>query len=407
MNEVITILDLGTTKVCCCIVEIFNDAYKIIGVGYAACLGIEGGVVIDMDRVEDAISIAVDEAEKQANFVVESVFVSVSGKYIKSELVNIQGNIGERIITDDDIYEILNACMDYSDTHEVLHAIPIMYTVDSISNIKDPVGMLAGRISVDVNIVTVPRAQLNNLLICIGRCHLDVAGVIAAGYAAGLFVVDKYKNKNVLVMDAGGGTISLSFFFQGVLVGMNVLEMGGKRISEDIAEKLSISFANAERLKTLHGAAFVSLKDSHDMIFVPVIESEDVINLQQLSKSVLNNIIEARMERFLTEINKVISKSIFKENFFNDIIITGGAAELVGFAEFVGCYFKKNAILKTNKDVLDFIDLPVNGDFSVALGMIKYAQLEKNDRLRRKNVSFRDTGGGVVKKMLGWLEKYL
>lgn len=406
-NEIVTILDLGTTKVCCFIVELFDDSYKIIGIGYSASSGIESGIIINMDDVQDSITSAIDEAEKQANFVVESVYVNISGKYIKSELVNIKGNINGRVITEEDIDEILNACMGYNEKRNVLHSIPIMYTVDSIPGIKDPVGMLANSINVDVNIITAPLTQLNNLLICMGRCHLDVMGVIASGYAAGLSVVEAYQEKNILVLDAGGGTISLAFFFKGILVGLYVIGIGGKQISADIAQKLNISFVNAERLKALHGASFVSLKDTHDMIFVPVIESEDVINLEQLSKSVLNQIIQDRVDKFCIEINKIISKSIFKNNFFDDIIFTGGASELTGFPAFVSCYFKKNSALKVHKEILDFIDIPSNSDFSVALGMIKFVQSERNNRNRHKNINYRNAEGSFVKKMFNWLEKYL
>jgi len=73
-SEIVTGLDIGTTKVCALIAEIREDGEPVIlGSGVSVSHGIRRGVVVDIETTARAIEDAVTKAATAANREVESV----------------------------------------------------------------------------------------------------------------------------------------------------------------------------------------------------------------------------------------------------------------------------------------------------------------------------------------------
>ncbi|MDR0632042.1 MAG: cell division protein FtsA [Holosporaceae bacterium] len=405
----VTVLDIGSTKVCCCIANIFNGGhFEIIGVGYCLCRGVEAGKIVDVKSVEKSIANAVENAEKMANFRVKSVYVNVSGKGVKSQITNINLNIGGRIIKSEDLLNVFEYCKQEDGDRVVIHSIPILYSVDSLHGIRDPVGMIANNLNIHMNLITVQRAQLDNLLLCLTRCHLDPIGIVASIFASGLCVMgDDDMSTNQIVIDFGGGTTSIGFFYNGMFSGMEVIPLGGNNITSDIAYGLNMSMSNAERLKTLHGAAFASIQDEREVVFAPTIEDDAVINLQQISKGSLNQIIQPRVEEILNIIRKRVEESSFTNNFSRSVIITGGGSNLTGIGDFANNIMNKKVKTKKVEEFIGKQNVPINNSFSVAVGMIKFAQLGDGQPIKVSYFARRDKQEGFFKKILTLIENDL
>ncbi|MDR1362366.1 MAG: cell division protein FtsA [Holosporaceae bacterium] len=407
-NNIITVLDIGSTKVCCCIASSSIDGrIDILGIGNCACFGIKSGVVTNMDYVGKSVVKAVEAAEKMAKLSVKSVYVSVSGKNVRSLIVGMSSDIGGRVIRDEDVTQFFSFRNEENNGCEIVHAIPIMYSLDSLHNIRNPVGMTGQRLTANINFVTVPTVQLNNLLLCISMCHLEPIGVVSSSYASALFAANDEDLRQV-VIDCGGETTSIAFIYDGVLCGFDTVPIGGRHITRDIAYGLHISISSAERLKTLHGSAFVSLDDERHSILAPVQEDENVIDLQRIPSSSLNRIIQARAEEILRAVRKKIDESAFYQDFKNSsVTITGGASQLTGMRDFLGEILNKPIKTKETDTYYSAANLRLGGDCSVALGMIKFVRLSKD--LRDRNAVFKTSSGkiGFFKKALLWLENNL
>ncbi len=408
-RNIVTLLDIGSSKVCCCIVNIHNDGkFDILGIGYCMCVGVKRGIISDLESVKNSIAKAIEIAEKTANFQVKHVYVNISGKDIKSKIINASINIGGKIIKNEDISYLLSICNgDGDSSEEVIHTVPIMYSIDSLSGIKNPVGMIANKLSINMNIITAPKIQLKNILICLAMCHLEVAGVIATSYASGLCAFDESELQlPYIVIDFGANTTSLAFFYNGVFCGSEIIPLGGAHITNDIAYGLNISYASAERLKTLNGAAFVSIDDERDMVLAPVIEDDNVIDLQQISKSTLNQIIQARVEEILKKIKIRIDESIFKDDFNNcGVVVTGGGSQLTGIRDFSADIL--NTKIKLKKIISPAFDASskITNDFSVVIGMIKFVQLSNSKKTGKKTLHDKTQKISFLKKALLWIEK--
>ncbi len=408
-KQIVSVIDIGSTKVSCCIANIFeNNQFNIISAGSCVCYGVKAGIIVDIDSVTKSIAKAVEMAENAVNLRIKSVYVNISGRYVQSKIVSTKLNIGGRLVKHQDITNILLNCRDRNHNMETIHVVPIMFGLDDLIGITEPIGMFANILKVDANVVSISKSQLSNILVCLSKCHLDVLGFVHSGYASGLCMLDDYLSEsNQIVIDFGGGETSVNFFYKGIFCGSESIPIGSKNITKDISYGLHVSFNNAERLKTLYGAAFASHDDNKESIMIPVIDEDDVVSLSQLSKIELNRIIQPRVEEILNFIKEKINNSVFSKNFTKNIIITGGGSMLTGMREFTSEFLKMNIKTRKIDDYLDNSGIQINNEFATSLGMIKFAMSIEENSINHKQDFKRDKKESFFKKTINWLENNL
>ena len=91
-RQIITGLDVGTTKICCVIAEWSSiGTLDIVGVGTSPSRGLRKGVVVNIDSTVESIKQAVGDAEEMAGVEIASVLAGVAGGHIRG--VNSRGVI--------------------------------------------------------------------------------------------------------------------------------------------------------------------------------------------------------------------------------------------------------------------------------------------------------------------------
>jgi len=68
----------------------------------------------------------------------------------------------------------------------VLHAHPALYTIDGVEGVKNPIGLHADRLGVDIHVVAADPAPLRNIDYVIRSAHLGVKAIVASPVAAAL-----------------------------------------------------------------------------------------------------------------------------------------------------------------------------------------------------------------------------
>ena len=77
LKSVITLLDVGTSKICCMSVRFNSDGHpEVIGTGYAPARGINAGAIVNLDLAAESIRAALSELEKQTERQIGSVVVN-------------------------------------------------------------------------------------------------------------------------------------------------------------------------------------------------------------------------------------------------------------------------------------------------------------------------------------------
>lgn len=420
-QALVTVVDVGSTKVCCVIARLTprppqaalsnrTHTIEVLGFGQRQSHGIKSGVIVDLDQAEQSIRHAVDAAEQMAGFTVESVIVNVSCGRVGSDAFSASVSLNGHPVEQSDIQRVLHAghAQSVRDGRAVIHSLPIGYSMDGNRGIEDPIGMVGGRLGVNMHVVTAESAPLRNLEVCIERCHLEVEGFVATPFAAGLStLVDDEAELGAACIDFGGGTTNISIFADGEFVHAASSSLGGNHITMDIARGLSTKLTVAERLKTLHGSALPSAADDRDLIAVPPVSGDTKEAPSQIPRSALTRIIRPRMEEILEVARDKIAQSGFGAQVGKRIIITGGASELTGAPEVARRILARNVRLGRPLGLSGMPSVAKGAAFSVVAGLLIYpqvAQFEHN--APAKPIRLQMTGtGGYIAKVSQWLKE--
>src|SRR5918995_529236 len=182
-GAILSVLDIGTSKVVCIVAEL----KPVLGIGHQRSVGLKGGVIVDLEAAESAIRQAVHAAERMAKVEIQSVIVNLTGGRLSSEHfeahVPVRGAVGSG-----DVHRVLDAASSYDlrRGRTVLHALPTGFSLDAQNHIVDPAGMIGERLGADLHVVTSEAAAARNLMLAVERCHLGIEAVIATPYSAGL-----------------------------------------------------------------------------------------------------------------------------------------------------------------------------------------------------------------------------
>ncbi|MDP6804885.1 MAG: cell division protein FtsA, partial [Rhodospirillales bacterium] len=202
-------LDVGSAKICCFIARPDDGAHlRIVGIGHHAARGVRSGTIVDMDAAEIAIRATVEAAEQMAGENIRNVVVNISGGKPESRLIAYEVSIAGHEIGDADVRRIVDpdrTRADLPDERQVIHALPVGYTIDGSKGVRDPRGMYGERLGVNLHIVSAAAGAIRNLETCISRCHLAIEQRVVSPYASALAcLVDDEKQLGVTLIDMGG-----------------------------------------------------------------------------------------------------------------------------------------------------------------------------------------------------------
>jgi cell division protein FtsA len=340
-GEVFAALDIGSSKVACFIARADKEGPpRVIGIGHQLSEGIRNGAVSNIEALQRSISQAVATAEQMAGDNIDRITVNVSGSLLHSQTVGIELPLNGRTVNDNDLQRIVaqgqTLAPDEEHGHalELIHTLPVHYTLDDQKGIRDPIGMTGSLLQTQLHLVSATFGPVRTLVTAIARCHLEVDKLVAAPYASGLAcLVEDEMDLGSLVIDMGAGTTSFAIFFDGNLVYCDGIPVGGAHVTNDIARGLTTSVVNAERMKTLYGNAVPSAMDDREVIDVPQIGEEAPENANHVSKSQLIRIIQPRLEEIFELVRARFEKSGCVEAAGRRVVLTGGASQMPGVRE--------------------------------------------------------------------------
>jgi cell division protein FtsA len=375
----IAVLDIGTTKIVCLIATSEEDGqFTVTGVGHQLAKGIKSGVITDIGEAGTSITAAVHAAEQMAGVTIENVVVSANGINLKSRHVSVELDVLADGVSDQDIADVIQeGCASLTgEDAAILHCFPAHYTLDNARGLRDPRGMIGKKLGADLQIVTARDQYLKNMMQCIGRAHLNISEHVMACHASALGALEKDEmDLGVTLIDMGGGVTSFSVFVGGRNMYSDSIPVGGNHVTSDIAHGLSTSLHHAERLKTLHGSAINSVKDSEVMIDVPQLgEHEDEDEPTTMPRAMLVGVIRPRMEEIFEMIRGKLEASGFDKIAGRRCVITGGASQMLGVSDLAARMLSKQ-VRKGKPAPIPGLAEAVSGPaFSTVIGMLHYVR---------------------------------
>lgn len=399
-GELIVGLDIGTTKICAVVGEVHEGRVDIIGIGRHPSVGLRRGVVVNIESTVESIRQAVEEAERMAGCDIGTVYVGIAGSHIKG--FNSHGLIAIKHpeIRQDDIDRVVDAAraVPIPPDQEIIHVLPQEFMVDGQPDIQDPIGMTGVRLEADVHIVTGSVTAVHNIIKCCNRAGLEVADVVLEPLASAEAVLTKEEMElGVGLLDIGGGTSDLAVFSDGTIKHTFVLGLGGHNLTNDLSVGLRTPVKEAERLKEEYGCALASMIDKDQIIEVPSVGGR---KSRKLSRRVMGEILEPRVEEMLTLINQELAESHFKEVANSGMVLTGGTSLLTNMEDLAEQIFDLPVRIGYPENVGGVAEVVNSPQWATGVGLVIYGMRHE------PTLGLRSKGSGVIGRVAGRMKDW-
>ena len=378
-GKILSSIDIGSSKIAVLIAQSREDSpdrLHIIGAASSPSRGVRKGQIVNIAEAVSALLESVEAAERMAGFNLSKAWVSVGGSHIASHnshgvvaVSEPQGEIGP-----DDVRRVLEAARAISlpAASEVIHVIPKNCTVDSQEGVKDPVGMTGVRLEVDTHMIIGSSPVIKNLAKCISEVGCDIAGTVYTGLASSQAVLSETeKELGVILVDIGGGTMSIAVFVEGALSYSSVLQVGSLNVTKDLAAGLRISLESAEKIK-LHLSTLTVKEDDIDLSSLELPEEMKSVSY----KTLVEGIIRPRLNEMFQLISGEIKKSGAAGLTPSGVVITGGGSLTIGVIESAKRILAMPVRIGIPTDISGLIDEVQSPVFSAPVGLIKCAKAQ-------------------------------
>lgn len=400
-EEILTALDLGTTKVCAALGSVGENGLAVRGVGQAASHGMQKSVVVDIEATVEAIGRAVREAQEQSGVRAGIVYASIGGNHIRTASSEAMVGITDREhgVSEEDLRRVIEQAQNIPlpSDHEILHAIVQEFSVDNQDGIRNPVGMYGGKLEARVTIVTGAITCIRNVMRSVERAGLPFGGLILQAFASEKAVLTHEERElGVISLDIGGGTTDMAVMTGGALRHVAVSTLGGYQITRDVAFGLRIPFAAAEELKRQAGCCLASEVSADEIVHVPAAGGRQP---KSVPRRAVASIIEPRIEEILEEARDQLRTSgCTEEQLGGGIVLTGGCASLPFIVEKAEQVFAQiSARVGEPAQLPNAPEILRSPQFATVVGLLQEAAEQRRHASVRRP---RPTWGGVRK----WLK---
>ena len=382
-------LDVGSTKTCAIISELTETGAKFVAMGAAESKGLRKGLIANIGAAATSVRRAIEEAEAVAGVPVERVVVGVAGSHVRG--VNSRGGITlghrPRDINREDVHHAVDAARNISlpEDRVVLHVLPQEFLLDAHDNIRDPLGMIGGRLEVNVHLVTSSASAMQNLVIAINQAGVEVADTVLEPLAsAESCLTQDERELGCCLLDIGGGTTELVVLGHGMLRHAAAIPVGGDHFTNDLAVGLRTPIPEAEKIKREHGCAFSDLIAEDNAIEIASVGDRPP---RTVFTRMLNEIIEPRAQELLSLVRDELQRGGFTSLIPAGLVLTGGGARLHGLVEQAESMFHLPVRVAAPRGLDGMPEQLAQPEYATVVGLLMYGARARR-QAPQKPVSF-------------------
>ena len=407
-ETLISAVDIGssTVRVASAILRA-DGGMRLVALSHSPTLGVRRGQIIDIDEVASCLRIVLDDAEKQSGYHISRATCLVSGP--QTEITRSIGRVAvsraDGEVSREDTERVAESARGTTlpQNKDIIHTVPLSYTLDEETQIEDPVGMKGVRLEIDALLVLASSPVLRALTKTFQEARIQPEGWMFGPLAVSCATLSKkQKEVGVAIVNIGGATTTVSVFYEGRLHSSHVVSLGGVHITYDIAIGLKSTLDIAEQVKLEYGHANSARVSKREQVVMNEWGMEDVV----VSRYALSRICEARMRDILGEVKKELKPHLRRTALPGGVVLTGGAAGMPGVKEVAERELKlpvhKGIIRGVESESHDMRDL----GFCAAIGAVLTS---RNDSLRTSGppLSLILDQSNLSRRLKGWIQEFL
>ena len=351
------IIELGNINIKCLIFKIKNNnESEILSTSVTLSEGIHNGMVVNLTKASNAIRSCISAAEKKARILLKKINVVfeepefLSTKFSKHKKIN-----GSKIHKDDIDFLLKEAKKQLilnDEKQSIIHIFNHNYIVDGKAFAEEPIGVYADSLSHEMTFITMPKNNLKNINQAFIDCDIEIERLISNTFALGVKLLNnKELEFGSILIDMGFEKISLGLFKNLALVHSITLPVGINHITKDISKVCSLNIDESEVIKNNIDFSLQNNQDIFDKN--DYLKNTYFINssFRKISKSLILNVIKARLDEIFETIKKHIIVPGFNLNSGIGFLLVGGGSHLLNIEKYCANFFGPNIKkLRENKN---------------------------------------------------------
>ena len=388
-------LDLGSrvTRLVICGLE--GGRLRFLGCAAAESQGWLKGKIADQTAVAESIMAVLREAEAGTGISVESAVVGIGGPTVRG--ANGRGvlELGYvREVEQRDVNRVVDRAsrVQLQEDRMLLQLFPQDFVVDDHPGHRDPLGMLASRLEINVHLIMASVQEHNSAVGAVNHAHLAAEETVfeglAACYAA---VLPEERREGVAVVDIGAQSTEMVVYYGDAMHLASTVPVCGDHFTGDLAKALRLSFDEAELVKMEFGGAATEACSANIRVELPTPENRE---RRESSRKFINAVLEARGEELFQYVRSELARVGMEHALLGGVFLTGGGAKLPDLCDVAERVLQCQARYGLTTGIQDWPEELNAPEWSVAAGLAMYsAKIKAQDAQKRESA--------------GWLGKIL
>jgi cell division protein FtsA len=357
------------------ICDMSDSGLRYRGHGITESRGSRKGVLVELDKAVQSIQRAVEAAEKMAECTVGNAVISIGGAHIKG--ITSRGGISlgsrPREVTREDVRAAVEKArsINLPPDREVLHLLHQEFILDDQVGIRDPAGMMASRLEVNVHLVTASASASQNVISSANRAGVHVDNTVyEALVAADCTLRSDEKEMGVCLADIGAGSTDLIVYCEGMAAHSGVVPIGGDHFTNDVAVGLRTPLVEAEKIKKLFGNTISSKVPEANEIEVPAVGDRPS---RLMPQRFLAEILEPRATELCELLRDHLHHAGVLELCNAGVVLTGGGGRLNGLQEIFERVLQRPVRLAAPTPIAKMPVQLAEPEFATVVGLAMYA----------------------------------
>jgi cell division protein FtsA len=383
-------LDAGSRYTRCVVCVVENGRIELKGYAQIESEGWTNGAIADQGAVTAGMRVVLREAELAAGVQLNEVVVGVGGPSVRG--ANGRGHLDlnrPREIVQHDVKRVVDRALRVTlpEDRMVLQLCQQDFMVDDHPGHRDPRGMIATELELNVHLITASVLEHNTLVSAVHQSHMAVGETVfealAASHAA---VLPQDRRDGIAVVDIGAQSTELVVYYGDALQLATSLRVGGDHFTRDVVHGLHIAFEDAEMVKEEFGCALSASTSETSTVEVPPREERAG---REISRRVLNCILEARAVDLFRLVYRELERVGMQNALIGGAVLTGGGSKLADLCvvaeEILKCQARKGLPVGIRSWPAEIYD----PEWVTAAGLAMYSgRLQMQGQMDRQSAGF-------------------
>ena len=332
-------IDLGTSKLGLCVARVKGDDVQVVYYKETPSAGIRGSVVANPMKASLPLKKAIQEAEDELMIKILQVVVGMPRSDVRQETATggiVRSNPDE-YITEEEVENLKAMALESypldDETSQIMYgAVAQSFSIDDQIQLveSDVVGTLSKELEGNFKVFIGSRRATT----AVDKIFNSMGIAIAKKYflpdvVAKTVLTEEDRQSGVALVDIGAGVTSVAIYQGGIMRSYVAIPFGGKTITGDIRTECSISEDLAEKIKIKFGACMPGKLAS---LSEKVLQIRLTEPYKEVTVKYISEVIDARAREIIHAVLYYIQESGLENNLRGGIVLTGGGASLVNFA---------------------------------------------------------------------------